>query len=76
MTLTELKKYLKALNGAVTFDYNGYSCGIDPLSANEFDMWYGDKSITLDSLDDVFNHNFFDGNSLFEIWDDISEIDF
>ncbi len=76
MTIYELKEHLSNLIGHVTFDYNGYSCGIDPLSKNKFDMWYGEKSITLGSIDDVMNNKFFESHSLTEIWDDISELYF
>lgn len=73
-TLLKVKNYISNLMGHVTFDYNGYSCGIDPLSLDSFDMWYGDKETTVDSVKKAFTIKFFDGKSLTEIWDDVTEI--
>ena len=75
-TFTEMKKFVTTLSGCVVFDYNGHSCGIDPLSLNKFDMWYGDKTTTLQTIDEVVNSKFFDGKSLIDIWDDITDLDF
>lgn len=49
------------------FDYNGKSCGVDPFSGNKFDMWCGDKCVTVDNIEKVMNDNFFDGLSLAKI---------
>lgn len=76
MTISEVKKYLSDLIGHITFEYNGYSCGVDPITLNSFDMWYGDNVITVDSIDEVINNNFFDGKSLKDIFDDITELEF
>lgn len=76
MTISEVKKYLSNLIGHITFEYNGYSCGVDPITLNSFDMWYGDNVITVDSIDQVINNNFFDGKSLKDIFDDIIELEF
>lgn len=75
MTITEIKDYLANLNGHVTFCYNGYNCGIDPLATDEFDIWYGNDEMTVNSVDKVMTVNFFDGKSLKEIWNDITELD-
>lgn len=76
MTISEVKKYLSDLIGHITFEYNGYSCGVDPITLNSFDMWYGDNVITVDSIDEVINNNFFDGKSLKDIFDNITELEF
>ena len=76
MTISEVKKYLSDLIGHITFEYNGYSCGVDPITLNSFDMLYGDNVITVDSIDEVINNNFFDGKSLKDIFDDITELEF
>lgn len=76
MTISEVKKYLSSLIRHITFEYNGYSCGVDPITLNSFDMWYGDNVITVDSIDQVINNNFFDGKSLKDIFDDITELEF
>lgn len=75
MTAVQIKNRINELCSVVTFDYNGKSCGIDPLSNDNFDMWYGDKAKTVVSIDDVMNDKFFDGKSLTEIADKITDID-
>ena len=76
MTITEIKNYLSQLTSHVLFDYNGYSCGIDPISQNEFNMWYGDNETTVKSIDEVMTSKFFDGKSLTEIWYDVTELEY
>lgn len=76
MTLKEAKEYISKLIGHILFDYNEKSCGIDPISRNEIDMWYGDECVTLNSIDSVIRHKLFDGKALSDIWDDITEIDY
>lgn len=76
MTIAKLEDYLSKLTSHVIFNYDGISCGIDPLSRNRFDMWYGNKCITLQTVADVLYTKFFDGKSLKDIWDDITELDY
>lgn len=76
MNIAEVKAYLSALTSHVTFEYNGLNCGIDPLSKAQFEMWYGDKSTTVNSIEVVMTTKFFDGKSLEEIWNDIVELDY
>lgn len=76
MTILELKNHLSKLIGYVTFEYNGYSCGVDALGLNSFDMWYGDNEMTVESVEDVLDTKFFDGRSLTEIWNDVTELDY
>lgn len=76
MTILELKNHLTNLIGHVTFEYNGHSCGIDPLSINKFDIWYGDDEATVDSIEKVLGEKLFDGKSLKDIWDDVTNLDF
>ena len=76
MTLLDLKQHLTSLIGHVTFGYNGCSCGIDPLAADEFDMWYGDNDIVCDSIESVMENELFDGKTLKDIWDEIADLDY
>lgn len=73
---SEIKTYLANLTGHVTFEYNGYNCGVDPFSHKSYDIWYGNDSITVDSIDAVMNLKFFNGKSLTDIWDDVTEVNF
>lgn len=76
MTIGKLKDYIAKLTSHVLFDYNGFSCGIDPLSRSKFVMWYGDNDFTAESVDEVLTTKFFDGKSLIDIWDDITNLDY
>ena len=76
MTILEIKNYLSNLTGHVTFTFNGYSCGIDALSLDSFDMWYGNDEITVDSIEKVLNVKFFGGKSLIEIWNDVTDVEY
>lgn len=76
MTEFDIKEYLGNLTSHVMFEYNGYSCGVDPLAHDNFDMWYGDESMTAHSIDEVMTTKFFDGKSLEDILDDITELEY
>lgn len=76
MSIRELKEYLTTVCSHVTFEYNGFNCGIDPLSRNKFDIWYGSDMMTVNSIDEVMTTEFFAGKSLEDIWDDITELDY
>lgn len=76
MSIHDVKKYISDLTSHVLFDFNGKQCGVDPLSQNEFDVWYGDKIETVQSVDAVFSTPMFDGKSLTEIFNDIENLDY
>ena len=76
MTLSQFKKYLDHLVGCVSFDYNGYSCGVDPIGRARYDVWYGNTVVSVTSVDEVLNIKIFDGKSLIDIWDDLTEFDY
>ena len=61
MTIAQVKDYLAKLTSHITFEYNGQSCGIDPLSKNEFNMWYGSDEMTVNSRDEGMNANLLSG---------------
>ncbi|MBQ7751869.1 MAG: hypothetical protein IJR79_02735 [Clostridia bacterium] len=75
-SLIDLKWHLNSLVGHITFDYNGHSCGIDPISKERFEMWYGDDCVTIKSIDEAFSKPFFNGLALNDIWDDVTNIDY
>ena len=76
MKFSELYNYVKSITSHVLFEYNGKSCGIDPFSIDDFDMWYGDEYYKAESIDDVMNHPLFDGKSLTEIFEEITDFDY
>ena len=51
------------------------SCGIDPLSTDSFDMWYGDDFFNVKSVGEVMSYPLFDGKSLGDITDNIKIIE-
>lgn len=74
MKLNEIKIRITSLCSHLTFDFEGKSCGVDPLAADQFDMWCGDDAMTAKSADEVMNTPFFDGKCLKEIADKIQNI--
>lgn len=76
MTKFNVREFLKNLTGHVTFEYNGNLCGVDPLSSTTFDMWCGTNSMTANSIDEVMATEFFDGKSLTDILDDITDLEY
>ncbi len=69
MTALEVKNYIETLCSHLTFKFNSKNCGIDPLAVDNFEMWYGEKTMTVKSIDEVMNTAFFDGKTLNEIAD-------
>ena len=51
----------------LTFAYNGKPCGVDPLSRDHFEMWYGDSYTVARSLDEVLSIPLFGRKALAEI---------
>lgn len=76
MTIQELRDHLSNLVSHITFYYNGYACGIDPLSRNLYEVWCGDDAFSVGSVDKVLNEELFDGRSLTDIWGDVTDLDF
>ncbi|MFQ9516732.1 MAG: hypothetical protein ACLRZ9_13035 [Eubacterium sp.] len=76
MSADKLKQIVLDVFSHVTFEYKGISCGIDPFSETEFDIWYGDEVETVNSIDRVMDTPIFDGKPLNEIIDKITELDY
>ena len=74
MKSNEIKIRITSLCSHLTFDFEGKSCGVDPLAADQFDMWCGDDTMTAKSADEGMNTPFFDGKCLKEIADEIQNI--
>ena len=75
MKINELKDRIAEIVTQTTFTYNGKSCGVDPMSSTEFDMWYGDDFVTVGSIEEVMNTKLFDNKSLTDIFDDIDDLE-
>ena len=74
MNVQKIKNQIKEIGSHFLFEYNGKSCGVDPFSENDFDIWYGDNLKSVQSIDEVMNDKFFDGKSLTEIANEIVAI--
>jgi len=67
MKATALRNKIASLATHILFDYNGKSCGIDPISASHIDIWYGDSAMTANSVEEAMQTPLFDGMSLTDI---------
>ena len=76
MTLDLFEHHIYNLIGCVQFDYNGYSCGVDPIGCARYDVWYGNTEVTVTSVEDVLCTRIFNGKTLLDIWDDLTEFDY
>lgn len=76
MTLDLFEHHIANLIGCVQFDYNGYSCGVDPIGHTGYDVWYGNTVVTVTSVEDVLCTTIFNGKTLLDIWDDLTQFDY
>lgn len=70
-----LREQIDSLVSAVTFEYKGKRCGVDPLSHHHYDVWYGAKCETMTSIDQVMDEPFFDDQSLAEIAPNLKNVE-
>ena len=75
LTILQLEEHMEQLVSHVTFDYNGKSCGIDPISRDQYELWYGENCATATSLEKLMNTKVFDGLSIVDIWDKATDVD-
>lgn len=75
VTVKELRDRINSLCTHILFDYNGKGCGVDPFSADNFDMWYGDEVMNAKSIDEVMQTSFFGGKALQDIVDEIENVE-
>ncbi len=76
MKITEFKNRVSSLISFIGFEYEGKSCGIDPINKSHFEMWCGDNYIVAKSIDEVMNTKIFNGHSLSEIYPQITNLDY
>lgn len=57
------------------FEYHGKDGNVDPYSQTEFLLFFDGAEKTVHSIDEVMSTPFFDGKSLAEIADEITNID-
>lgn len=71
MTAKELKNRIVKMNSHVLFDYKNCNCGIDPITSNQFTMWFGTTTMTAGDIEEVMTLKLFDGASLTDIASEI-----
>ena len=76
MNIKGFKNHINSLTSHFLFDFNGKNCGVDPLSKDEFDIWYGEKLHTVKTIEEVMTIPIFDGQSLTQIFNRIENIDY
>lgn len=72
MTANEIRNRISELCSHFLFIYRNKECGVDPYNSTDFDLWCGEDTVTVKSIDEVMNKKFFDGMSLNEISDEIT----
>lgn len=75
MTADKIKNRLSEMCTHMTFSFAGKDCGVDPLSHSHFDMWFGDDTLSANSIDEVMSAPLFDGKALEDIATSIDIID-
>lgn len=75
-TAKDIIEYLKNNFSHVTFTYKNNTCGIDPFCTDNIQLWYGDKTATATSFNDVMNSPFFDSEAFLDIFDKIENVEY
>ena len=76
MNMNEFKKHINSLTSHILFNFNDKDCGVDPLSRNNFEVWYGEELRTVQNVDEVMAVPIFNGQSLTQVFDKIKNIDY
>lgn len=74
MTLEEFVRNLTEEYSTAEFEYNGKQCGVEPQtqdSETTYTMWYDEVLKDYDNIDDLLSDEFFDGESLQDIFPSI-----
>ncbi len=75
MSVDEIRDYITSLCSHLTFDFEGKSCGVDPLAPDQFDMWCGDDFMEAHSIDEVMKAPFFEGKALENIVNQLENVE-
>lgn len=69
-----IRDYIDSGASMLTFQYRGKEGQIDPYGPTEFLLWFEGEERTVHSLDEVMNTPFWDGKSLAEIAEEVTDI--
>lgn len=70
--IEDVKNRLADMESHFLFDYDGKRCGVDPISRNKYNLWFGEKHSYVTSAEAVFEVPFWGGKRLPEIYDTIT----
>jgi len=76
MNIKSFRAQVESLSTHVLFEYNGQNCGVDPFNCKHFDIWCGENFAEAKSIDEVFELPIFDGKSLTDIYEKITNIEY
>lgn len=62
---------LSDLESHFLFRYKGKNCGVDPISRDKYNLWFGENCQSVGSVSEVFTLQFWNGKNLAEIFRDI-----
>ena len=71
MNSQDIRNRIAEMSSHVLFTYQGVKGGVDPISSEYFEIWFGDASDVATSLDAVMQLPIFNGLSLNAITEDI-----
>jgi hypothetical protein len=75
MTGEALRKFIKDAYSDVTFLYKHSYCCIVPEGKKEYSVGWSDTVKNYDNVDELMNDPMYDGKTLYEICDDITELE-
>lgn len=75
MSANEIRKYVESMCSHLTFEFEGKTCGVDPLAPDYFDMWCGEDVMTAKTVDEVMRVPFFNRQSLEKIVNKIENVE-
>lgn len=74
-TVEEIRDRIAEICCLFGFDYKGKRYCVEPYSSTEFELWFDDETMTVDSIDKVMSTPFVDGKSISEVVDEIDIVE-
>lgn len=75
MSAKELRNFITQGYTMLYFQYGGKEGHVDPYSHFEYLLWYDGNAKLVHSINEVMDTPFFDGHSLAEIADKLTDVD-
>lgn len=74
MTAKQIKDRINEFCCCFEFEYKGKRGGVDPISRERFEVFYGGEGETVDSIDKVMKTPFIDGKRIEDVLGDLEII--